>query len=387
MGSSRSLRYLSRTLSRLLTVAVVAALVRSALANHKSHMINGTTTATGAMHANASQDEDLPYHPSRVLVTFKATAYSVAGEEGDLGLRPLFRGYDGSGDGSGDSSSAQLMSKSLDSSAIRAIVQAYEIADGMSVEAKVAQLSARRDVAIAEPDYVVTLYRSSTDPLLSSQWHQSVMRTKAAWDYGTGSSSVKVCVIDSGANSAHPDLQGNILKGWNVAPDSNRQYAPPGSAQWMNYNDTLGHGTHVTGLIAAMGNNRKGVSGISWRAGVLSCRFISDSGSGYVSDAITCMRLCQEEGAQIYSNSWGGVGFSATLQQEIQKLDDAGALFVVAAGNNNLLNLDSTPLYPASYTQVCSRDNGRVATRPSFDDVFSLSLTHSRLVEQRAYSS
>jgi len=66
-------------------------------------------------------------------------------------------------------------------------------------------------------------------------------------------------------------------------------------------------------------------------------------------DAITCIRLCQQEGAHVYSNSWGGVGYSETLLQEIQKLNEAGALFVVAAGNNNMLNLDSTPLYPASY--------------------------------------
>ena len=331
--------------SRLAITALLALFLllspHGARANHKSHLINGTD-------AHTDGSEEL-YHPNRVLVTFKATAYSANGEDTDLGIRPLVRRGNKAG-GRGGENVGRLMSKSSTDSVINS-VQAYEIMDGMSVVEKVAQLASRRDVAVAEPDYVVKLYRGSSDPLLSSQWHQSVMRTKAAWDYGTGSSSVKVCVIDSGANSAHPDLSGNILKGWNVAPDANRQYSAPGSPQWYNYNDTLGHGTHVTGLIAAVGNNRKGVSGMTWRAGVLSCRFISDGGSGYISDAITCMRLCQEEGAHIYSNSWGGVGFSATLQQEIQKLEAAGALFVVAAGNNNLLNLDSTPLYPASYKE------------------------------------
>ena len=71
--------------------------------------------------------------------------------------------------------------------------------------------------------------------------------------------------------------------------------------------------------------------------------------SSRLQDAVTCIRLCREEGAHVYSNSWGGVGYSETLLQEIQKLNEAGALFVVAAGNNNMLNLDSTPLYPASY--------------------------------------
>ena len=314
---------------------------RGATANHKSHLINGTDADPNGVRAEL-------YHPNRVLVTFKATAYSADREEADLGIRPLVRGGT---KGRGGAGLGRLMSKS-DNGSVPRIVHAYEISDGMSVNEKVAQLSSRRDVALAEPDYVVKLYRQSSDTLLSSQWHQTVMRSRAAWDYGTGSSSVKVCVIDSGANSMHPDLADNILKGWNVAPDENQQYSAPGSLQWSNHNDTLGHGTHVTGLIAAVGNNGMGVSGLAWRAGVLSCRFISDAGSGYVSDAITCIRLCQQEGAHIYSNSWGGVGFSATLQQEIRNLDAAGALFVVAAGNNNLLNLDSTPLYPAAYREA-----------------------------------
>ena len=229
---------------------------------------------------------------------------------------------------------------------------AYEIVDGMSVEAKVAQLNKRRDVALAEPDYKVELFRSPSDPLFINQWHHKTIGSNKAWDMNTGSSQVKVCVIDSGANMNHPDLASNVIKGWNVVPrDGEDQYPAPGTAQWANYNDTLGHGTHVAGLVGAVGNNKRGVSGVSWRAGLLLCRFITDNGAGYISDAITCIRLCQKEGAKVYSNSWGGVGYSGILHEEIKKLKQDDALFVVAAGNNNGLNLDKSPLYPASYKE------------------------------------
>lgn len=232
----------------------------------------------------------------------------------------------------------------------RKVPIAYEIIDGMTVEEKVSQLNRRRDIAMAEPDYKVELARSTSDSLFQNQWHHAIIGSQKAWDYTVGSSDVKVCVIDSGVNINHPDLAANVIKGWNVVPSgSNDQYPVPGSPEWANYNDTLGHGTHVAGLIGAVGNNNRGVAGMAWKPALLTCRFITDNGAGYVSDAITCIRLCQKEGADIYSNSWGGVGYSGILHEEIKKLDGENALFVVAAGNNNGLNLDTTPLYPAAF--------------------------------------
>ena len=63
---------------------------------------------------------------------------------------------------------------------------------------------------------------------------------------------------------------------------------------------------------------------------------------------MSCIRLCKGEGAMVTSNSWGGIGYSAILQQEIDEAGAAGQLFVVAAGNQGQ-NLDDSPLYPASY--------------------------------------
>ena len=88
---------------------------------------------------------------------------------------------------------------------------------------------------------------------------------------------------------------------------------PPraGTADYFNYNDTYGHGSHTAGIIGAVGNNLRGVAGVNWAVKLLVCRFIWNDGSGYVSDAMNCIKLCKQEGALITSNSWGGIGYSS----------------------------------------------------------------------------
>ena len=88
---------------------------------------------------------------------------------------------------------------------------------------------------------------------------------------------------------------------------------PPraGTPDYFNYNDTYGHGTHTAGIVAGVGNNRQGIAGVNWAVKLLVCRFIWNDGSGYVSDAMNCIKLCKQEGALITSNSWGGIGYSS----------------------------------------------------------------------------
>jgi len=293
--------------------------------------------------------QDAPeFAEGRVLVRFKASVMSL--EEKPLGIRMSklsqmqpFSTQINSTDTNLDWETVDYLS--------RKVPIAYDIVDGMSVEDKVEELRKRGDIDIAEPDYKVEIYKSPSDDMIKYQWHHDIIDSFEAWDKTTGSSEVKVCVIDSGSKTNHPDLAGNVIKGWNVVPRSGETYPTPGSEEWANYDDTLGHGTHVAGLVGAVADNARGVAGVAWKVGILSCRFITDSGAGYVSDAITCIRLCRKEGAQIYSNSWGGVSYSDMLHNEIKELNAEEGLFIVAAGNNNGLNLDRTPLYPAAYKE------------------------------------
>lgn len=288
------------------------------------------------------------FAPSRCIVRFKpGVAVSLSGRSQGPALAAL--------------AGLEYMSSPLDpisttssSSSSRTVTQdhttpyLFRITDGKDVLSKVAELSSHPDVAMVEPDYQVALYRLPSDPGYTQQWHLPRIGSNLAWDTDTGSKKVKVCVIDTGAAMGHPDLSANIIKGWNVVRNNNGTSPTPGSPQFSNYTDTLGHGTHVAGLIAAIGNNNKGVTGMTWRVGLLVCKFISDSGAGYLFDATMCLRLCRQEGAHVISNSWGGLNYAETMLQEIQAIDAMGGLLITAAGNDNI-NLDANPSYPASF--------------------------------------
>ena len=176
------------------------------------------------------------------------------------------------------------------------------------------------------------------DPEFLSQWHLPFIRAPQAWAYATGSSDVKVCVVDSGVSGNHPDLQCNLehFEGDRDFRDS--------------YSDSSGHGTHISGIIAAKGNNGYEVSGINWNANLISCKFLSDADGGLVSNAIVCMNWCAQQGAKIINNSWTTMYAMNALEQTMKDLEKKGVMFVTAAANQGA-NLDDQPeAYPAAFS-------------------------------------
>jgi hypothetical protein len=87
----------------------------------------------------------------------------------------------------------------------------------------------------------------------------------------------------------------------------------------------------VAGTIAAQGNDG-GVIGVAWNARVMAVKFLAASGSGYASDAIEATLYAIKMGAKVINASWGGGGYSQALRDAIAAADDAGVLFVAAAG-------------------------------------------------------
>jgi len=135
--------------------------------------------------------------------------------------------------------------------------------------------------------------------------------------------------------------------------------------------DDRGHGTHCAGTIGAEGNNGIGVVGVNWAVEIMALKFLDSGGSGWTSDAISCVEYATANGAQVMSNSWGGGGYSQSLYDAIAAAGEQGMLFVAAAGNTRSNN-DRRPYYPASYNldniiAVAATDhNDRLASFSSY---------------------
>ncbi|MBE9264447.1 S8 family serine peptidase [Microcystis sp. LEGE 00066] len=253
--------------------------------------------------------------------------------------------------------------------------QVWKLSGSLSVEKILAQYRSNPIFEYIEPDYILrkgTITPRATfpnDPSFNQLWGlhntgqsggtpDADIDAPEAWDIQTGDPNLVIGVIDTGVDYNHQDLVGNIwtnpgeiagdgidndgngyvddIRGWDFAYNDN------------NPSDVDGHGTHVSGTIAGKGNNGVGVTGVAWNAKIMPLKFLDDTGSGTLSNAILAINYATAKGVKLTNNSWGGGGFSQALYDAINAAGQAGALFIAAAGNSGQ-NADINPMYPAAY--------------------------------------
>jgi hypothetical protein len=203
------------------------------------------------------------------------------------------------------------------------------------------------------------------DPKFNDQWGLQSISAQQAWKYGTGSKDVVVAIIDSGVDLTNKDLINNVwtnpgeIPGDGIDNDHNGYIDDVHGWNFANNNndvqDRYGHGTHVAGIIGAEGNNSVGVAGVNWNVSLMSLKFMDDKGVGdtggaiQAMDYIVMMKNVYHINIVVANASWGGgTGFSNMLYDEINKLNDAGVVLTVAAGNQ-ASNNDINPRYPSCY--------------------------------------
>lgn len=166
----------------------------------------------------------------------------------------------------------------------------------------------------------------------------------AVADGGTGV-GMTVGIIDSGVYTAHEDLPPGKITGYPNGTASNPEIA------WNR--DYLSHGTHVTGTIAAIGGNGKGVVGVAPGIDhIFMFKVFGDTGNWiYSSSLLAAVQYTVTTGhAKIVSMSLGGAGKSKTEERGLNSIYNKGTLLVAAAGNDG----NSTTSYPAGYSSVIS---------------------------------
>ncbi len=225
----------------------------------------------------------------------------------------------------------------------------------------------RPEIEYAEPDYIVHFFKSPNDPLFPQMWNLlntgqnggtagDDVGATLAWNLSTGDHNVVVASIDTGIDYTHPDLIPNLFHNTAVCngidDGTNGCYGISTIYYTSDVFDDNGHGTHVSGILGAAGNNNLGVVGINWNVQLMSCKFLDSTGSGQTSDAISCLDYVlqmKNSGYNIVAtnNSWGGSQYSQALTDAIQAQQQAGILFVAASGNAFSDN-DVAPTYPAN---------------------------------------
>jgi thermitase len=237
---------------------------------------------------------------------------------------------------------------------------------GEAVDTALRRYRRDRRIAIAEPNRRYTTQATPNDPLFSSLWGlsntgQSGGLTDAdidapeAYDrlgLGTAggawpSQDFAVGVIDTGVDDAHEDLAGKIIQPCRSALTGSATFTP-------GCLDDNGHGTHVTGTIAAVGNNGKGIVGVAPGARVFSCKALDSAGSGFDADIAACINdiVAKRDtyNIRVISMSLGGTDTSSVLSRAVEYAFSHGVLVVAAAGNDGNTAVE----YPAGYPDAVS---------------------------------
>ncbi len=335
----------------------------------------GASSATATASVTAADPD--AYRTVENGIATLSSANGVQADEHLLGAAPgeyliKFKGHAGA-------TSIQRTLSKVELRSVRAYksvtgLRLVKLAAGVDEQRALATYRSSSDVEYVEPNYIYRALAVPNDPRFSEQWgmhntgqtggiDDADIDAPEAWNITTGSDDVVIAVIDSGVDYNHPDLAANMFRneaectpdgfdsdGNSFVDDCHGIDPVNADADPM---DDEGHGTMVAGVVGAVGNNGIGVAGVAWQVKILPCKFLDSSGSGFTSDALTCLDYIAElktRGVNIVASnaSWGSALWSRALEDAVRAQMAQGILLITAAGNAGYDN-DRFPHYPCAY--------------------------------------
>ncbi len=258
---------------------------------------------------------------------------------------------------------------------------------GMTIKAACDAYAATPGVEYAQPNYVMHADLTPNDPYYTRGDLWGLMASKLnmapAWDIAQGE-GVVVAVVDTGVSLNHPDLAANIWRNTKEIPnngidDDNNGYIDD-VVGWNfayktnNPNDDFGHGTHVAGTIAAIGNNSTGVIGVAPKAKIMAVKALGLNGTGQNDWLANGIIYAAQNGAKVISNSWGcdACPSNPLAEDAVRTANGFGAVVVLAAGNSNADVINSSPQNMRNPKPIVVGASDRGDGRASFSNYGSL---------------
>ncbi|GAB4326571.1 MAG: hypothetical protein Kow0074_21260 [Candidatus Zixiibacteriota bacterium] len=305
---------------------------------------------------------------------------------------------------------------------------------GESADDVVSRLEQLPWVEFAEVDRLFELHQSPNDPLYTRQWHLentgqpflSVARVEgpnndsivelngtpgadvrfpSVYNHPGPKSSIRVCIIDTGLDTDHEDIVDRLLVNDGEIPDngidddhngfvddvygydfSGDAYAatPLDIKPDSSVTDTIGHGTHVAGTVAATIDNGIGIAGVSDSARVFACKIFPYA---YFSVSAQAIYYAVMRGARVINMSWGGAYPSQTLSDALQFAHDRGVVLIASMGNSG----GDHVFYPSAYATTigvgASTAFDRLATFSTYNDYVDVVAPGQDILSLRAAST
>jgi len=211
------------------------------------------------------------------------------------------------------------------------------------------------DIIYVEPNYYGEFLSEPNDPRLEEQWYLDNISAPDAWDKSLGRNII-IGLVDSGVDLDHEDLADNILAdGWDFGDNDN------------DPTDEYGHGTMLSGVIAAIQNNGLGISGIAPKSKILPIKVEVEDGHFTAEAVAEAIIYASDHDAKIINLSlgWEDENHLEVVTDAIEYAISKGTLLIAAAGNEH------KPVYfPANHSEVLAVSSTTMDNKKTYNSAY-----------------